>query len=133
MDNPKKINRALSFNEIKNFNPHLLDFSGKWFNSFGKPERTGAVLIWGNSGSGKTRFSWQFAKYLCNFGRVVYDSLEEGLSGSMQRAIFDVGMSEVSTRWQLLNREPIDDLKVRLRKKNGRQTSYLSTVCNIRD
>ncbi|WP_165027228.1 ATP-binding protein [Dysgonomonas sp. ZJ279] len=125
---PQKTKRALSFNEIKTFKPHLLPFTGKWLESIGQPELTGAWLIWGNTGSGKTRFSWQLVKYLTQFGKVLYNSMEEGLTGTMQRAIFDVGMADVATKWQLLNREPINELKERLRKRRSADIVFIDSV-----
>lgn len=128
MTKPKKLKRALSFTEIKNFKPNLLDFDGRWLASIGKPELTGSWLIWGNTGHGKTRFSWQLVKYFCKFGKVLYNSLEEGLSGSMQRAILEVGMADVATRWQLLDREPINDLRERLRKRRSPDVIFIDSV-----
>ncbi|WP_165026739.1 ATP-dependent serine protease [Dysgonomonas sp. ZJ279] len=117
MQQPKKTKRALSVSDILNFKPVLLDFEGAWLNSIGKPEATGAWLIFGNTGNGKTRLAMQLARYLTRFGKVAYDSLEEGLTASMQRAIIDVGMRDVGNNFVLLDKEPITALRERLKKK----------------
>lgn len=55
-----------------------IPFEGKWRDAFDLPERKGVWLIWGNSANGKTTFAMQLCKYLCQFGRVAYNSMEEG-------------------------------------------------------
>ena len=111
-----RIKRALTVNEIRNFKPVELNFEGKWKDSIGTPELTGTWLIWGNSANGKTRFALQLAKYLTNFRRVAYNSLEEGLSKSMKEAIIDTGLNK---NFVLLDKEPVEELKSRLRKRRS--------------
>mgnify|MGYP002229404285 FL=1 len=76
-----------------------MDFSGSFYHLLGRPEPQGAWIIWGQSGSGKTTFTCRLAKYLAEFGRVAYLSLEEGDSLSLQRSFQDAGMMEVNGRW----------------------------------
>lgn len=111
-----RIKRALTVSEIRNFKPVELEFEGKWKGSIGTPELTGTWLIWGNSANGKTRFALQLAKYLTNFRRVAYNSLEEGLSKSMKEAIIDTGLDK---NFVLLDKEPVEELKIRLRKRKS--------------
>ena len=111
-----RVKRALTVNEIRNFKPVELNFEGKWKDSIGTPELTGTWLIWGNSANGKTRFALQLAKYLTNFRRVAYNSLEEGLSKSMKEAIIDTGLDK---NFVLLDKEPVEELKIRLRKRKS--------------
>ena len=77
---------------------------------------TGSWIIWGNSGNGKTRFALQLCKYLCQFGRVAYDSLEEGVSASLMKALQETSMMDVRRRFVVLDKEPIDQLMERLSK-----------------
>ena len=104
--------RAYNVHQIRQFRPTTLDFDGEWLASIGRPERTGSWLIWGKSANGKTRFALQLARYLCNFCRVAYDSLEEGLSLTMQHAIAEVGFSDGKAKrnFALLDKEPIEEL-----------------------
>jgi hypothetical protein len=111
--------RGLTVQNVLSYKPKVMDFEGSWLNSFGCPELSGSWLIWGGSGNGKTRFALKLSKYLCRFGRVVYNSLEEGLSLSMQNAIREVGMTDVSRRFLLLDKEPIKDLTERLGKQKS--------------
>ena len=80
-----------------------MDFSGAFYHLLGRPEPQGAWIIWGQSGSGKTTFTCRLAKYLAEFGRVAYLSLEEGDSLSLQRSFQDAGMMEVNGRVVLLD------------------------------
>lgn len=91
-------------------------FEGKWQELIGDPEIKGGWLIYGPSGNGKTRFAMQLCKYLSKFERVAYDSLEEGLSKSVQMAFRAVNMYEVKSRVFLLDAEPMDELIIRLKK-----------------
>ncbi|MCM1035555.1 MAG: hypothetical protein NC038_05605 [Paludibacter sp.] len=122
--------RALTVNDIRAYNPTLLPFDGDWLSGIGMPERTGSWIVWGNSANGKTRFALQLAKYLCRFGKVAYDSLEEGLSLSMQRAIADVGFSDAEQKrnFILLDKEPIDELIVRLKKQRSPQIVIIDSL-----
>ena len=79
--------RAASLDQVLRTRFKVLPFEGEWKDAIGCPELTGSWIIWGNSGNGKTRFALQLCKYLCQFGRVAYDSLEEGVSVSLVKAI----------------------------------------------
>ncbi len=125
----KKVqNRAKSVADIIRYNPKVMGFSGAWLDSFGMPELGGCWLIWGSSGNGKTRFTLQLCKYLAEFGRVAYNSLEEGLSLSMQTAIKSVGMSAVARQFILLDKEPIDELRARLRAQKSPDVVVVDSV-----
>ena len=89
------MNRAVSVSQLMATNHNPMEFEGDWFNLIGKAQKTGTWLIWGNSGNGKTRFALQLAKYLCQFGRVAYDSLEEGASLSMKKAFIETDRKSV--------------------------------------
>lgn len=110
--------RAYTINDILNKKYKLFDFGGEWEEAFSKPERCGVWFIWGNSGNGKTRFTMQLAKYLTNFGKVLYNSLEEGSSHTIRKAFEEVGMSEVK-RKMLLVSEPLEKLAQRLEKQRS--------------
>jgi len=111
--------RAMSVADILSYKPKAMNFDGRWFDSFGTPEMSGCWLVWGNSGNGKTRFALQLCKYLTRFGRVAYNSLEEGLSLSMKSAIQNIGMASVSRRFVLLDKEPMEQMINRLEKQKS--------------
>lgn len=111
--------RAKSVSEILSTKIPAFDFEDKWYDAFGCPERRGVWIIWGNSANGKTSFVMQLCKYLCRFGRVAYDSLEEGASLTMQNTLIEFGMEEVNRRFLLLDNEPMDELSIRLKKQKS--------------
>lgn len=105
-----------------------MDFKDKWLDAFGRPELGGSWLIWGGSGNGKTSLVLQLCKYLTQFGRVAYNSLEEGFSESMKIAFAREGMMEVAGKMVLLDKEPIDELKERLRKRKAPQIVVIDSI-----
>lgn len=124
------IKRALTVQDIKDYKPKVLAFEDEWFESIGEPELTGAWIIWGNSVNGKTRFALQLAKYLSKFVKVAYDSMEEGLSKSMQHAIAEIGFNDADTKknFLFLDKEPIADLIVRLKKQRSPQVVIIDSL-----
>lgn len=108
--------RAMSVSTILNKKRNLLPFTGEWYDSIGKPELRGSWFVWGNSGHGKTSFIMRLCKYLTKFERVMYNSLEEGDSETLKLALIDHEMHEVHDRITFLNQEPIEFLKIRLRR-----------------
>ncbi|MDR2383534.1 MAG: hypothetical protein LBD76_06610 [Prevotellaceae bacterium] len=120
--------RALTYQNIAAYRPKSLNFTGSWLSSFGCPELAGSWLIWGNSGNGKTRFALQLAKYLCGFGHVIYDSLEEGLSLSLQKAIVETNLHDVNRRFLLLDKEPVAELAERLARQKSAGVVIIDSI-----
>jgi hypothetical protein len=84
--------------------------------------------VYGGSGSGKTTYVMQLCKYLTNFGRVAYNSLEQGLSLSLQKAWERVGMEEVGSKIILLCKESLSDIRERLTRKNAPNIVVIDSV-----
>lgn len=114
-----RIKRALTVSDLRLYNAHTLAFEGRWLESFGKPEITGSWIIWGNPANGKTRLALQMARYLGQFVKVAYNSLEEGLSLSMREAVISSGMEDISGNFILLDKEPVNELIARLRRQRS--------------
>lgn len=124
----KKLNRAISVSQLERMTFNELPFEGDFLQLIGEPEISGSWLIWGDSGNGKTRFALQLCKYLANFCRVAYNSMEEGASKSMKKAFREVGMREVKRRVILLDNEPVNELKERLRKRRSPDVVVLDSI-----
>ena len=120
--------RAISNKNVLTAKFEVAEFDGAFLASFGKPGLRGAWIIYGGSGSGKTSFVMQVCKYLTRFRRVAYDSLEQGLSLSLQKAWERVGMEEVGNRIILLNKESLKDLRLRLAKKQSPDVVVVDSV-----
>jgi hypothetical protein len=114
-----KLKRAYSPNEVLNMKIPCFEFSGAWYDSMGNPAKSGTWIIWGASGNGKTSFVMQLAKYLCSFGKVIYDSLEESVGRSFQMSLQRHKMDEVRKRLIILDREPMDQLEERLSRRGS--------------
>jgi hypothetical protein len=129
--------RALTVKEVLNKPRKTFQFEGAWADAFGEPERTGVWFIWGNSGNGKSSFVMQLCKELCKFDNVAYDSLEEGVSATMQMSLQRHNMVDVGTRFRLLNAENIEKLSDRLYKRKAPNIvvidSFQYTQMNYRD
>ncbi len=72
--------KALSITDVCRKEYKTFPFEGKWADAFSHPETTGTWFIWGNSGNGKSTFAMQLCGELCKYGKVLYNSLEEGVS-----------------------------------------------------
>ena len=124
--------RAISNKNVLTAKFEIAEFDGEFLASFGKPELRGAWLIYGGSGCGKTTFVMQVAKYLTRFRRVAYNSLEQGLSLSLQKAWERIGMVEAGSKIILLNKEQLKDLRVRMQKKQSPDVIIIDSVHYLR-
>lgn len=120
--------RAISNINVLAARFEVAEFSGEWLASFGRPELRGTWIIWGGSGSGKTTFTLMLCKYLTNFGRVAYDSLEQGLSLSLQKAWERVNMAEAGSNIVLLDKEELPELRERLSKRKSPDIIVIDSV-----
>lgn len=71
-----------------------LEFDGLWLQLFGCPEKNFRMLCFGKEKSGKSTLVLRFADYLAaNFGKVFYNSHEEGFSKTFQDRIISNNIS----------------------------------------
>jgi predicted ATP-dependent serine protease len=85
-----KGSKIMNLEDFKNLHFKTLDFSihSEYYSLFGSPAENFKLMIYGKSGHGKSTFSVEFAEFLAlNFGRVLYNSSEEGLSKSLQKKV----------------------------------------------
>lgn len=120
--------RAYSVDNVLNAKFNRLEFEGKWLLAVGKPELTGTWFIQGDIKNGKTSLSMQISKYFTQFGRVAYNSVEEGLSATIQEAYIRESMQEVAGDFLLLDKESPEELIVRLKKHKSPQIVVIDTV-----
>lgn len=120
--------RAATSLQILNSKFKELPFDGIWQELFGTPELSGCWLIWAESTNGKTAFALQLAKYLCQYERVAFNTIEEGISKSFRDAIKREEMITTQGRFIILDKEPIDVLEERLRKQKSPSVIIIDSI-----
>lgn len=95
--------RTLSAKQVLTIKFDTIRLGGRWDECVGEIETTGIWFIWGNSGNGKTSAVVSLCKELSVFGKVLYNSREEGVSLTMQNTLRRYGMGELGSRFQLAN------------------------------
>lgn len=95
--------RTLSAKQVLTIKFDTIRLGGGWDECVGEIETTGVWFIWGNSGNGKTSAVVSLCKELSAFGKVLYNSREEGVSLTMQNTLRRYGMGELGSRFQLAN------------------------------
>ncbi|MEI6882178.1 MAG: hypothetical protein WCK82_12720 [Bacteroidota bacterium] len=100
---------AITGDELANMKFDTLNFTGKFLELIGKPEKRFSGIIWGLPKGGKSNLSIRFADYLQEyFGNVLYVAAEEGKSVSMQDKIKSIGGSKLNII-QTRNRDEIKE------------------------
>ncbi len=120
--------RAISIHQLMHTKYDMVKLDGDWADLLGDQiELKGGIFIWGDSGFGKTRFSLKLAKYLSQFERVLYNSMEEGNSATQQIAWQDAQMVDARGRVHLLDNEPISELRIRLSKRQSPRICFIDS------
>ena len=73
-----KLKKAKSLDAFMKMKFNSMGLEGEWLHHLGDATREGSWFIIGRSGHGKTYYALQMAKYLTNFGRVAFNSIEQG-------------------------------------------------------
>lgn len=118
--------------QFKNKRFQTYDFDGPWRASFGEPEQNFRCFVYGNSGQGKTDFVVQLAKYLSEFGKVYYNSFEEGESLSLQLAFGRHNLWEKEGKIILGDRENFDLVMRRMSSKNSPRFCIIDSLDYMR-
>lgn len=111
--------RAFSPREILKMKYESLPWDGEWQECFGNPDITDTWFISGSSASGKSSFTMQLCKKLCEYGIVLYVSLEEGVSMSFQERIKRYHMEEEQGRFRIEPNGAPDVLRAYLKRKKS--------------
>lgn len=111
--------KTLSASQVLTVKRRTIQLEGAWGDCLGEIDCAGVVLVWGQSGNGKSSAVMSLAKELTKHGRVLYVSLEEGLATSFQNTIRRYSMQECGARFQVITNESIEDLTARLKKRRS--------------
>ncbi len=120
--------RAISIDQLYKTKRKVLPFDTKWREFMGNPECKGSIIIWGKSSNGKTSFAVQFANYISTFKKVLYNSIEEGDSGTLVESFKRAGVTVDNKNLQVLDKESLKDLRERLSKHKSPDVIFIDSV-----
>lgn len=120
---------AISISNVIAARFETLAFTGKWKDAVGEPELTGSWMIYGPPKNGKTSVAMKLAKFMTQYvNRVAYDSVEEGLSLTIQKAMERENMLEVAKKVLLYDKLDIDELIEKLDKHKSPDVVIIDSV-----
>lgn len=80
--------RSLSFDNILNKRYEYIPFGREFMDAFGKRQKSGAWIVYGKSGQGKTSFTFQLAREFDRIGyKVLFASLEMGTEADFKDSL----------------------------------------------
>lgn len=120
--------RAYSIRNVMDAKFETLDFDGEWLAAVGRPQVGGSWMIYGAPKNGKTSLAMKLARYLTRWCRVAYDSVEEGLSLSLQSCVARTFGGEGGKRFLLLDKEGAGELTERLAKRCSPDVVVIDSV-----
>lgn len=124
--------RALGITEFLAKKFTELDFDGIWEKAMGRPESNCKIIIYGKPKNGKTEFCVQLAKYMTRFGKVLYNSFEQGHSKSLQDAFKRQNMNEVKGKLIVTHKERFEEMFKRLKKKKSPYIVFIDSLQYIK-
>lgn len=111
--------KALGINDFLDKEFKTYPFAGPWLASLGTPEQNFRVLISGPKKNGKTDLTVKLCKYVSQWGKVYYNSFEEGISKTLQDAFKRNNMKEVAGQVMLLHKYTFEQLMKKLAAKGS--------------
>lgn len=115
-----ELKRAISVDQLEKKKFKTMRFDGAFAASIGEVvERSGSWIMYGESGHGKTSASLILSKYLTKFGRVAYNTLEEGARLTFQIAVKRQKFTKAQASKFIILSESIDELRYRLSKQKS--------------
>lgn len=110
-----------------------IDLVGEWFEIFGQPEKGVTWFVWGASGSGKSTVCSKMVRMFLDLKvRVLYLSLEEKRGESITRKPEEAGVSASDRNFKLLPSAALQELILRLRKRNSPDVIFIDSLQYIK-
>lgn len=122
-----KLPQAISIKRLYTMKFEHYDFTGEWLEYFGRPEKYKLWFIMAHVNSGKTHGVAMIAKYFSEFAQVLYVAYEEGVGESLRGALRRIGVT-TRTRISIIDREPLSDLSLRLKKHKSAEVVIIDTI-----
>jgi len=120
--------KAYGMNDLIAMTFDEFPFEGHWEEAFGRPEKNFKMIIVGPEKNGKTDVTIKFCKYICQWGKVDYNSHEEGKSKTFQETLKRNNMQEVAGKVMLLHKYNIAELKERLSRKGSARIVVIDSL-----
>lgn len=121
--------RTISVKELLQKQYITYDFNELWTDTLGKPERNFRMLVWGLPKNGKTTFCIQLAKYLTEFGKVYYNSTEQGEGKSLQDVMKLCGADQVpGGKLMIGDRDTFEEMMEKLAKRNSPRFVFIDSL-----
>ena len=121
------IPRAYTYEDLARKKYKTLPLSEPWHTHLGEIERAGSILIYGDSGHGKTTYALQLMKELCKYEKVLYNSLEECGSKSLLDNLDRYGLKQYRNRYTV-QKERIEELIQRLNRPQQPKIVFIDSV-----
>jgi hypothetical protein len=115
--------RTIGITQFLARNFKTYDLSPEWISALGKVAHGFRMVLSGHSAQGKTTFALKLAKELSRFGKVYYNSIEEGEGQTLQEAIIRVDLSTCVGRIVFGDRDTFDEMMAKL--KTNRATTLM--------
>lgn len=120
--------RALTVANILSINIATIDFSGRFYDVFGNPQKKARWFVWGQSGSGKSSFVMQLIKEFAQKEKTLLVSLEEALDDeNLQDRLKLFNMQDVSKNFTIVD-DNLEELTERLNKRNSPQVIVIDSA-----
>ncbi len=99
-------------------------------NSFGSLVTNFVMIVWGDSGNGKSSFLMQFIKALMPFGKILYVALEEGFEATTQMNVLrNLSAHEHAGKIEFADSEmKYDELVKKLHKKKSPRFIIIDSI-----
>lgn len=120
--------RAYSPSQMVKKKRDIYEFTGDFLESFGCPEKIAKWFITGPSFSGKSSLTFKLCHYLSQFGKIDYNSLEEGDSQTVVNKIVEHKLTEADGQFRLLAKVPVPDFKARLLQRKSASFGVIDSV-----
>lgn len=122
--------KVLSYKQLMKKNYKIMeDVPDKFRDSFGEVVGNFKMLVWGDSGNGKSNLIFQLIQVLIKHGKVMYLSLEEGHEVTTQRKVAEYFNEEDNSNLRFADHTMVyDELCKVLKKRNSPKFLVIDSV-----
>jgi hypothetical protein len=126
----RAVKKSVSMHDVLNNKYKMLNLDPEWRKYIGHPQENFKMIVYGESGGGKTTFVMRLCVALTKLGKVYYDSAEEGEGATIQAAAQRCNVKELCAKgsFMLGDRDSYDDLVYKLSQKRSAQFVVLDSL-----